>query len=82
MQTQISDYQKVPSAKTSSALHAQLALYRERQMKPRRASDPIRLVLVLLAHCFAWREALTIVRPAPLLRWYRRPPDSRRIASA
>ena len=49
----------------------QLALYRERQVKPRRASDPLRVVLVLLARCFAWRKALTIVRPATLIRWHR-----------
>ncbi len=48
----------------------QLALYRERQGTPRRATDPIRLTLVLLACCFAWREALTIVQPATLLRWH------------
>ena len=41
-------------------LRKQLALYRERQVKPRRASDPLRLTLVLLARCVAWREALTI----------------------
>jgi transposase InsO family protein len=52
-------------------LRKQLALYRERQVQPRRASDPVRLGLVLLARCFAWREALTIVQPATLLRWHR-----------
>ncbi len=38
---------------------------------PRRATDPIRLALVLLARCFAWREALTIGQPATLRRWHR-----------
>jgi hypothetical protein len=52
-------------------LRKQLALYRERQVKPRRASDPLRLTLVLLARCFAWQDALTIVQPATLLRWHR-----------
>jgi putative transposase len=52
-------------------LRKQLALYRERRVKPRRASDPLRLTLILLARCFAWREALTIVQPATLLRWHR-----------
>lgn len=52
-------------------LRKPLALYRERQARPRRASDPIRLALVLLARCFAWREALTIVQPATFLRWHR-----------
>ncbi len=51
-------------------LRKQLALYRERQVKPQRASDPLRLALVLLARGFAWREALTIVQPATLLRWH------------
>ncbi len=52
-------------------LRNQLTLYRERQGKPRRASDPLRLTLVRLARGFAWREALTIVPPATLLRWHR-----------
>ncbi len=52
-------------------LRKQLALYRERQVKPRRASDAVRLTLVLLARCFAWREALTIVQPSTLVRWHR-----------
>lgn len=47
-------------------LRKQLALYRERQPKPQRATDPIRLTLVLLARCFAWREALTFVQLATL----------------
>jgi hypothetical protein len=52
-------------------LRKQLAPYRERQVKPRRASAPLRLTLVLLARCFAWREALMIVQPTTLLRWHR-----------
>jgi putative transposase len=52
-------------------LRKQLALFRERQIKPRRASDPLRLTLVLLTRAFAWRAALTIVQPATLLRWHR-----------
>lgn len=52
-------------------LRKQLALYRERQRKPRRTGNGTRLTLVLLAGCFAWREALMIVQPATLIRWYR-----------
>jgi putative transposase len=52
-------------------LRKQLPVYGERQVKPRRASDLIRLTLILLARCCAWREALTIVPPATLLRWHR-----------
>lgn len=49
----------------------QLARYRERQVRSRWASDPLRLALVLLARCFPWREALTIVQSSTLLRWLR-----------
>jgi hypothetical protein len=31
----------------------------------------MRLALVLLARCFAWRETLTIVQLATLVRWHR-----------
>jgi len=47
-----------------------LALYRERQGQPRQATDPVRITLVLLTRCFAWREAFTIVQPATLVRWH------------
>ena len=50
-------------------LRKQLALYRERKVNPRGATDPTRLALVLLARVFAWRDALCIVQPATLIRW-------------
>jgi hypothetical protein len=37
-------------------LRKQLALYRERRVKRRRASDPLRLTLGLLARCSAGTE--------------------------
>lgn len=52
-------------------LRKQVTLSRERQVKPGRASDPMRLALVLLARCCARREALTSVQPATLLLWHR-----------
>jgi putative transposase len=52
-------------------LRKQLALYREREVHPRRATDATRLVLVLLARVFPWRAALLIVQPATLIRWHR-----------
>ena len=52
-------------------LRKQLALYREREVKPRRATDATRLVLVLLARVFPWRDTLLIVQPATLIRWHR-----------
>jgi hypothetical protein len=53
-------------------LRRQLALYQERQVSPRRASDPTRVGLVLLARFFAWKEALIIVQPETLIRWHRK----------
>jgi putative transposase len=53
-------------------LRKQLALYLERKVKPRRASDATRLTLLLLSRRFAWRQALTIVKPDTLIRWHRR----------
>ncbi len=52
-------------------LRKQLTLYRERQVKPRRPADPLRLTLVPLARWFVSREALTIVQPATRPRWHR-----------
>jgi transposase InsO family protein len=52
-------------------LRKQLALYLERQVKPRRANNATRLTLVVLAHFIEWRQCLTIVRPDTLIRWHR-----------
>jgi len=52
-------------------LRKQLALYRERKVTPRRATDATRLVLVVLARIFPWRDALLVVQPATLIRWHR-----------
>jgi putative transposase len=53
-------------------LRKQLALYLERKVKPRRASDATRLPLVFLSRLFGWRQALTIVKPDTLIRWHQR----------
>src|SRR5215471_21449457 len=52
-------------------LRKQLALYLERQVKPRRPRVAARLTLVLLSRLFEWRQALTIVKPNTLIRWHR-----------
>jgi transposase InsO family protein len=52
-------------------LRKQLALYLERQVRPRRASNATRLTLVVLARFIEWRQCLTIVRPDTLIRWHR-----------
>lgn len=53
-------------------LRKQLTQYQERQVKPRRASDAIRVALVWLSHFFDWRTALVIVQLATLIRWHRK----------
>jgi hypothetical protein len=53
-------------------LRKQLALYRERQVKPRRADDATRITLVALSRLIDWRTVLTIVKPATLIRWHRK----------
>src|SRR6266851_7609480 len=53
-------------------LRTQLALYVERQVKPRRADDPTRMALVALSWLIDWRRILTVVKPATLIRWHRK----------
>src|SRR5437660_12165966 len=50
----------------------QLALYLELRSNPLRASVATRLAPVLLSRPFAWRQALTIVKPDTVIRWHRR----------
>jgi putative transposase len=52
-------------------LRQQLALYQERQIKPRRTTHATRMVLIWLGRWFNWRQALVIVQPATLTRWHR-----------
>ncbi len=53
-------------------LRKQLALYADRNLKPRRAKAATKLTLVFLSRLFAWREALTLVKPDTLVRWHRK----------
>src|SRR5215469_3425089 len=52
-------------------LRKQLALYLERQVKPRRAKAATRLTMVLLSKLLVWREVLTVIKPETLIRWHR-----------
>jgi transposase InsO family protein len=52
-------------------LRKQLTLYEDRQVKPRRATDAIRLAMVWLSYWFDWRSALRIVNPETFTRWHR-----------
>lgn len=52
-------------------LRKQLALYQERHVKPRRATNAMRIALVWLGRWFEWRHALRIVQPETFIRWHR-----------
>ncbi len=54
---------KAAVAAESLFLRKQLALYQERQVKPRRADNITRLILVVLGRWFNWKTALKIVQP-------------------
>lgn len=49
-----------------------MALYLERQTKPRRADDATRITLAALSRFVEWRRLLTIVKPDTLIRWHRK----------
>src|SRR5215831_6276155 len=52
-------------------LRKQLALYQGRHVRPRRATDAIRIVLVWLGQWFDWRPVLGIVKPETFISWHR-----------
>jgi len=52
-------------------LRKQLALYQERQVAPRRATNTTRFALAWLSRWFDWHQALVLVQPATLLHWHR-----------
>jgi putative transposase len=53
-------------------LRKQLAFYQERNVKPRRLTDAIRLSLLFLSRWFNWRNALVVVKPETFIGWHRR----------
>ena len=53
-------------------LRKQLALYMERQVKPRRADDATRITLVAMSRLIDWRRVLVVVKPDTLIRWHRK----------
>src|SRR5215831_4961704 len=52
-------------------LRKQLALFQERQVKPRRANDSTRWMMATLGRMFPWRDALVNVKAPTLIRWHR-----------
>ncbi len=52
-------------------LRKQLALYEERKVKPHRACNLTRYIMVMLANLFDWKNALVIVQPDTFIKWHR-----------
>ena len=52
-------------------LRRQIALYKERGIKPRRIDPVTRISLSLLSRFFNWRDALVVVRPETMICWHR-----------
>jgi putative transposase len=52
-------------------LRRQLALDKERGVRPRRIDTVTRMSLSLLSRLFDWRSALVVVRPETLICWHR-----------
>ena len=53
-------------------LRKQLALFQERQTKPRRANDSTRWLMGFVSRWFDWRNALVVVKPETPIRWHRK----------
>ena len=52
-------------------LRRQLALFKERGVKPRRIDAATRVSLALLTRLCDWRSCLMVVRPETVVRWHR-----------
>ena len=53
-------------------LRKQLAMFQERNVRPRRAEDSARWLMARLSLLFDWRSALAVVKPDTLIRWHRK----------
>ena len=52
-------------------LRRQLALFKERGLKPRRVDAATRLSLACLSRLCDWRSCVIVVRPETVVRWHR-----------
>ncbi len=53
-------------------LRKQLALFQERRVKPHRADDATRWLMVTVSRLFDWRMSLVVVKPDTFIRWHRK----------
>jgi putative transposase len=63
---------RVALAAENLFLRKQLALFQERELRPRRADDSTRWMMATLSRMFQWRDALVNVKPDTLIRWHRK----------
>jgi putative transposase len=66
----VSSHNSLAAETENLFLRKQLAFDLEQKVKPRRL-DATRITLVVLAWLIDWRQLLTVVRPATLVRWHR-----------
>ena len=52
-------------------LRKQLAMYKERGIKPGRIDSATKLTLMSLSKLFNWKDSLAVVQPKTLIRWHR-----------
>ena len=65
-------YSRSAVAAENLFLRKQLALFRERKVKPHRADDATRWLMAAGSRLFDWRMALVVVKPDTLIRWHRK----------
>ena len=65
-------YSRSALAAENLFLRKQLALFRERKVKPHRADDATRWLMAAVSRLFDWRMALVVVKPDTLIRWHRK----------
>jgi hypothetical protein len=53
-------------------LRKQLAMFQERNVKPRRADEATRWMMATLSRMFPWGNSLVNVKPDTLIRWQRK----------
>jgi putative transposase len=68
--TTLASRQQRATAAEILVLRRQIALFKERGIKPWRVDPVTRISLALLSRFFNWREALVVVRPETMLRWH------------
>ena len=62
---------RLATAAENLVLRRQLALFKERGIKPRRIGAATRISLASLSRLCDWRSCLTLVRPETVIRWHR-----------